>query len=204
MEIKKLISQNYRSNTFIISSGKHCAVVDPGMESGLIIQAIKEMGLSPVFVLLTHGHFDHIFSLDTLKKHFDIPVYIHEDDAEMLTDSNKNAYSFFFADSFRQNKADFTFKDGDRLNINNEDLTVIHTPGHSKGSSCFMCGRDLLTGDTLFENGIGRSDLYGGDAHKLFDSLKALGAIENKDSLKIYPGHGGCSLLSDALDKVLY
>ena len=169
-----------------------------------ITRAIEKYELVPDMILLTHGHFDHIFSLDILRKKYNIPVLIHESDAEMLSDSVKNAYSFFFDDSFTQKEADRTFSDGDSITIGSDQLTVIHTPGHTKGSSCFMCDDLLITGDTLFAEGIGRTDLYGGNYETIIFTLKTMRYIENDDDITIYPGHGRTERLSRALDNVIY
>lgn len=204
MEILSLISRNYCSNTYLAVSGKKCAIIDPGLESAVIENAIISHSLEPVAIILTHGHFDHIFSLDILRDKYNIPVYIHAEDREMLTDSVKNAYSFFFADDFDQKDAEKTFVNGDEIPVGNEFLTVVHTPGHSKGSSCFLCGEILVTGDTLFADGIGRTDLHGGDYQVIKKSLSSMREIENSEKIVIYPGHGRSERLVKALDNVLY
>ncbi len=204
MEIIPLISCDCRSNTHLAVSGKKCAIIDPGLEENVIEKAITIHDLEPVSILLTHGHFDHIFSLDHVRNKYRIPVYIHVKDREMLTDSAKNAYSFFFGESFCQKDADETFVGGDKIKIGDECLTVIHTPGHSKGSSCFLCDKIMITGDTLFAAGIGRTDLYGGDTQTIFKSLSEMKNIGNLREITIYPGHGGFQMLSRALDNVLY
>ena len=204
MEIICLYSQDYRSNTFLACSQGHCAIIDPGLRTNAITEAIDKYELTPDFVLLTHGHFDHIFSLDAIRAIYNIPAFVHKNDAEMLTDSVKNAYSFFFGDLFKQKAPEKTFTDGDKLPIGNEFLTVIHTPGHSKGSSCFSCNDILITGDTLFAAGIGRTDLHGGDMETIYSSLLSLRSIPSGDKITIYPGHGRSEILSKALDNVIY
>ncbi|MBR3966584.1 MAG: MBL fold metallo-hydrolase [Clostridia bacterium] len=204
MEIIPIISRDYRSNTLLAVSGKNCAIIDPGLEKNVIKDAIDKNGLYPSSIVLTHGHFDHIFSLDLMRDEYNIPVYVHAEDNEMLTSSEKNAFSFFFGSRFEQKAADYTFVDGDKIKIGDEFLTVIHTPGHSKGSSCFMCDNILVTGDTLFAAGIGRTDLHGGDPQTIFKSLADMRNIENASDIMIYPGHGGPAKLQRALDNVLY
>ncbi len=205
MKILSLSSYNYRSNTYLAISQNRCAIIDPGLESKSIEDAISKSGVIPDFILLTHGHFDHIFSLDKIRDKYKIPVYIHEDDAEMLTDSMKNAYSVFFGGSFVQKAADKTFKDGDKIYIGNEALTVLHTPGHSKGSSLFFCSDILITGDTLFANGIGRADLHGGNSSVLYSSLHKLKKLASiSDKISIFPGHGESAYLKNAINNVIY
>lgn len=204
MRIIDLHSYDYRSNTFFAISSGHCAIIDPGQPIEIIEKAITKYELIPDMVLLTHGHFDHIFSLDEIRDKYDIPAYIHKDDAEMLTDSHKNAYSFFFGDNFKQRCPEKTFTDGDKVFIGKEYLTVIHTPGHSKGSSCFACGDILITGDTLFAEGIGRTDLHGGNTEAIYSSLSSMRSIKKSSEITIYPGHGRSEILSKALDNVIY
>ena len=204
MEIISLISDNYRSNTYLVASDNKCYIIDPGMPSETIINAISDHGLTPIGILLTHGHFDHIFSLDDLREFYKIPVYIHENDAEMLTDSEKNAYSLFFGGSFTAKKPENLLNDGDTLKVGNEQLTVRHTPGHSRGSCCYLSEKIIITGDTLFSCGIGRTDLYGGNGPELFKNLFLLREIPGAKDLTIYPGHGNSATLSDALDNSIY
>ena len=204
MEIVTLISRDYRSNTHFAVSGKKCAIIDPGLDFSVIENALITHGLEPSAVLLTHGHFDHIFSLDLIREKYGIPVYIHAEDREMLADSLKNAYSFFFGSSFEQKDADKVFINGDKIPVGDDFLTVIHTPGHSKGSSCFFCDNILITGDTLFAEGIGRTDLYGGDYGCIKESLFNLRNTQNFADVTIYPGHGRAEKLMRALDNVLY
>ncbi len=204
MEIISLISRDYRSNTHLAVSGKKCAIIDPGLEKFIIENALQRYGLEPVAILLTHGHFDHIFSLDLIREKYNIPVYVHAEDREMLTDSVKNAYSYFFGTSFRQKDADKEFINGDKIAVGDEFLTVFHTPGHSKGSTCFWCDKILITGDTLFAEGIGRTDLHGGDYQVLMNSLSVIRNMENAKDIIIYPGHGGTERLTRAIDNVLY
>ena len=204
MEIISLISSDYRSNTHLAVSDKKCVIIDPGFEESAINNAMIEYGLKPMAILLTHGHFDHIFSLDLLREKYNIPVYIHAEDREMLADSKKNAYSIFFNADFSRKDADKTFLDGDKIAVGDEFLTVVHTPGHSKGSSCFLCDKILVTGDTLFAEGIGRTDLHGGDYQVIAKSLSTLRNIKNGNDIIIYPGHGRKERLMRALDNVLY
>ncbi len=204
MKIISLYSYDHCSNTFLVSSGDKCAIIDPGQPVEAIEIAIIKYNLQPTSVILTHGHFDHIYSLDAVREKYNIPAFIHEADAEQLSDSVKNVYSFFFDDYFTQKAAENTFKDGDKLYIGDEYLTVIHTPGHTKGASCFRTGNELITGDTLFAEGIGRTDMYGGDTKRLYLSLSSMRSITPANEIKIYPGHGRSEILSAALDNSIY
>lgn len=155
-------------------------------------------------IILTHAHFDHIFPLDALRDRYCIPVYVHENESDSLADSEKNAYSSFFGGELKMRPADFTFNENTELEIAGEKIKILHTPGHTAGSSCFLTGNALITGDTLFSDSVGRTDLYGGDQYTLLNSLKILRKIPDARSITIYPGHGPTETLSNALDNVFY
>ena len=125
--------------------------------------------------------------------------YIHEGDAEMLPDGEKNAYTFFFGEDKTYRPAEKTLKDGDVLTLGEETITVVHTPGHTNGSVCFLLeDGHLLTGDTIFAMGYGRYDLYGGSLTTLLQSIGKLRALPQE--LIILPGHGEQATLGASLD----
>ncbi len=205
MKVHDLYDGSWLSNCYVIISDDsqghaHAAVVDPSSDAEEICSFLKQYDASLDMIILTHGHFDHIMSLDALRDKTSAPVYIHKDDNEMLTDGDKNAYSFFFSQEWGQRKADKTLSDGDILKLCDGELKVIHLPGHSKGSIALLGENFLITGDTLFDGGIGRSDLYGGDEMQLYASLGKLRMLDG--NLTIYPGHGGSTSLATALDKI--
>ena len=137
-----------------------------------------------------------------MRDRFNVPLWLHEADAKMPQDNEKNAFAVFFGNNpFHVRSADRLFRDGDVLHFGSLSLTVMHTPGHSKGSSVFLLGDVAFTGDTLFANGWGRTDLYGGDALTLRRSLQKLSGLS--PDVRIYPGHGGSSTLKNALDLIL-
>ena len=204
MDIITLFPDGFTSNCYIIYSGDSAYVIDPGVECKRICEELKKRELTPVGILLTHGHFDHIMSADGLRKETKIPLYVEKSDAEMLTDSVKNAYSYFFGGSFTVSPPEYTLKDGDILPLGDESVKVIATPGHSKGSVCFDLGDKLITGDTLFADSFGRCDLYGGDTEVLFSSLKRLRSLAGKKDRQIYPGHGERAMLARAIERIKY
>ena len=193
MDIIKLKGLSYASNSYVIISGGDGAVVDPSVDVKEILNALN--GAKLRYILLTHGHFDHILKLDALKCETKAEICIHKDDEEMLTDPELNASEFFGID-FASLGADRALNDGDILQLGREIIEVIHTPGHTPGSVCYECGNDLVCGDTLFTSGYGRYDLPGGDARVLFASLKKL--ADRRDNPMIHPGHGASCLLADA------
>ena len=193
MDIIRLKGVSYASNCYVITSGGDGAVVDPSVDIGEIKKTLG--GAKLRYILLTHGHFDHILKLDSLRCETRAEVCIHEKDTEMLTDPELNA-SEFFGLEFASLGADRELCGGDILPLGRESIEVIHTPGHTPGSVCFDCGSDIICGDTLFKSGYGRYDLPGGDPRVLFASLKAL--ANRRDDPMIHPGHGDSCRLSNA------
>jgi hydroxyacylglutathione hydrolase len=178
------------ANCYIVScpETKKAAVIDPGADGKRLHRWILEKGYQVEYILLTHGHFDHIAAVDDLRELFHAKVGIHAEDAEMLIDGQKNLSSWV-GPSFKLKPADFLLEEGQVLTVGNESLTVIETPGHTRGGVCFLTSEGLISGDTLFEGSIGRTDFPGGSLEQL------IGGIEKKllvlpDDTRVYPGHG--------------
>jgi hydroxyacylglutathione hydrolase len=174
------------------SGSRKTAIIDPGGEPQEIIKKIKEDGLNPVLILNTHGHADHIGANAALKKHFKIPVYIHREEAAYLTDPDKNC-STLAGENLVSDKADVLLDDKSVIELGGLTLRVIFTPGHTRGGISFLVEDLLFTGDTLFDDSVGRSDLYGGDESRLEDSVKKL--LRLPPETIVLPGHGPASTL---------
>ena len=202
MKIVTLYPDSFGSNAHLLISAGHTLIVDPSVNADKIIEAAESHGATVDGILLTHGHFDHIYEIDSLRKRLGIKLMMHRDDAEMITDSHKNAFFTFFRRECAYAPADVLFDDGYEISLGNETIKVIQTPGHTKGSVCYLADGVLITGDTLFADGIGRTDLFGGSYSELMRSLDKLSALDR--SLKIYTGHGECELLGNALDNSAY
>ena len=164
-------------------------LVDPGAYGERQKEYIKSQGVDNLkYILLTHGHFDHMLGVERFRQELGGKVVIHTDDEDKLSSAVGSLYSHFDRDnSFAPATADITVKDGDTLPFGNETVEVIHTPGHTVGSVCFEIGEHLFTGDTLFRLSIGRTDFPGGSMEKMMSSMKKLRALEG--SYKVYPGH---------------
>ncbi len=202
MKLINLCPGSWGSNCYLLISGGHAAVVDPSAEPRQILSALERESATLDYILLTHGHFDHIVSLDRLRDQTNAPALIHEEDLELPADPIKNAFFSFFCMEQSYRTPERSLTDGEELMLGEESIRVLHTPGHTRGSCCFLCGGELLlTGDTLFDGAVGRTDLYGGNGEALLASLLALRGLA--PSLPIYPGHGGSALLGEALDSVL-
>ena len=204
LEIYDLFPGSWGSNCYILISDGHAAVVDPSASAQRIIDFVKSKDATLDYIILTHGHFDHIMALDTLRDTTSIPAYVHKDDAEMLTDGKKNAYYFFFGQDKKYRPAEKVLCHGDKLTLGADTLEIISTPGHSKGSICILCRKDkiMLTGDTIFAESYGRYDLYGGDRTTLMNSLSSFHQYDR--DITIYPGHGESAKLSYALDNLYF
>lgn len=187
MLIKTLAVGHLGTNCYIVSdeSTLKCAIIDPGAEANTILDYTESNSLTPEAVFLTHGHFDHTGAVDDIHDELGIPVYIHKSDIADSGDADSHKYN---APGYVQ-----TYAEGDTFTIGGLVFTVMETPGHSFGSVTLRCEDSLFTGDTLFRDSCGRTDL-GGDMQVLLRSLKRLYDLEG--DFDVYPGHMDASTLS--------
>ena len=203
MKIRNLYPGAMASNCYLLTVGSHAAVVDPSPAAETVLEELKKENAVLETILLTHGHFDHVFGMCDLQKATGAPVYVHENDFDMPDDPEKNAFRRVFGMDRRFGKPDQSLRDGDVLTLGGEEIRVIHTPGHTAGCVCFLCNNEvLITGDTLFADTHGRTDVYGSDPDAMIASLLRL--RELPQGLPIYPGHGAPAILGAALDNVIY
>jgi len=162
-----------------------CVVIDPGAEAEKIRRAAQ--GRKIEAILLTHGHFDHIMAVEALMA--DAPqLVIHRLDAGMLQDPRTNV-SWMIGRAITAPEATMTVVEGSRLHLAGMDFTVLHTPGHTPGSVCYLVDEHLFTGDTMFHYGCGRTDLPGGSGADMHESLQRLYPLAQQ--YHIHPGHEG-------------
>ncbi len=195
MKLVRVQAGVYAVNCYIIycEEKKEGIIVDPGGDVDTILDYIRENGLNIKYLILTHGHGDHIGGLKELKEKLNAKIAIHEEDAEMLKDASKNLSSQMPMQKVEL-EADILLSEGDIIEFGNEIAKVIHTPGHTRGGICLVINDSIITGDTLFAGSIGRTDLYGGDYDTLIKSIKEKLMIY-PDETKIYPGHGSPSTI---------
>ena len=163
---------------------KECVVIDPGDEPERIRKRAGDRRIAAI--LLTHGHFDHIGGVAALMEK-GTRLVIHALDEKMLSDPEMNAGMGFMRKSITAPEPTDRVREGDELTIAGLTIKVLHTPGHTPGSVCYMIGNELFTGDTLFDRGWGRTDLPGGDDHQMAASLRRL--VPMMKEYGIHAGH---------------
>lgn len=191
-------ARGWESDSYLVINGSDAVLIDAGVAVKTVLETLERENAALKYILLTHGHFDHTITADGIREATGAGLIIHADDSEMLSDPEKSALATFFGRYDTVAPCDMTVKDGDTVAFGDHEIKVIHTPGHSKGSVCYLVGNSLFTGDTLFNGGYGRYDLYGGDLDALCASLSALKKLDG--SLEIYPGHGDGTTLKKAIN----
>lgn len=193
-----------QTNCYVISnSQKQCLIVDPGGEGERLLKEIQRMNLTPIAILLTHAHFDHIGAVDEVRDAYNIPAYIHTAEKKWLVDPMKNG-SAKYAEipSISCKEADVLLNDENSLKIGDFEFELLYTPGHSPGSLTFYFEKDrfAIVGDTLFQNSIGRTDLPGGDERQLMKAIQTKLLTLPEETI-IYPGHGPASTIGDEMER---
>jgi len=193
MIIKTIVVGMMEANCYIVgdASTKEAFIIDPGGDYKKIKKVIDADGLRPKAVINTHGHGDHIGA----DGEFGLPIWIHRLDAEFLQDTSKNL-SGAFGFLLKTKSASRLLEDGDILNIGRYALEVMHTPGHTPGSICLKGDGAIFTGDTLFCEGIGRTDFTYGSEEDIMRSIKERLFVLD-DNYVIYPGHGPSSTIGN-------
>lgn len=192
VDIKSIPVGQLGTNCYLLidQATKECAIVDPGDDSKRIMQLIELAGCKPTKILITHGHYDHFMATNDLKDTYDIPVYIHEDEAGYLMDSRRNLSAIFMGID-ATTKADTLIKDHEEITLGESVFQAIKVPGHTVASVCYYNKEDgqLIAGDTLFCMGVGRTDLYDGPSTNFVKNIKD-SVLTLPDETKVYPGHG--------------
>ena len=198
MKIEKFALSSLGTNCYLIinEESKELAIVDPATCPDYVISHVKSQGYTPKAILLTHGHFDHVMGIDGWVNEFQIPVYLHEEEKEILEDPSLNL-SGMFGTSYSYNQVS-CLKDDEVLEIAGFKFRVIHTPGHTAGSCCYYeeAEKVLISGDTLFCQSVGRSDFPTGSAATLIRSIREKLFIL-PDDVMVYPGHESLTCIAD-------
>lgn len=195
MIIENFIVGPLETNCFIIAeeNTREALVVDPGDESGRILDIIKEKEYKVNYIVCTHAHFDHVGAIPAIKNETGAKVVLHKNELEVYKQSGQFA-SLWGYEIETLPSPDLLVSEGDILTIGDLAFKVLHTPGHSPGGICLFGEGIIITGDTLFAGSVGRTDFEGGDIEKLKMSFKRLMALPG--DLKVLPGHGPQSTIN--------
>lgn len=184
MGIKTFKIGAFETNTYLITKGENAVLVDPGLDILSIVDEIKKYHIEAI--LITHGHIDHIDGCGVVNA----PIYVGKDDLVNFTDLGRSLYKM----TGIRPKYDATklrlipVADNEVINLDNFSFKVIHTPGHTEGSCCYLYYNNLFSGDTLFHESIGRVDFPTGNARRMKESLQKIVNICS-DDMSVYPGH---------------
>lgn len=194
MKVITLPTFGHWSNSYLAISDSEAALVDPSASPSHVADALEENGCALKYILLTHGHYDHTRYVTQIAEKTHAEICIHRADDELLGDSEKNCYTLFNSGEQIAPGADILLEDGDELRLGFDTVRVMHTPGHTRGSVCYLIGSSMFSGDTLFRGSVGRTDFYGGDSGELYTSLLRLKMLDGE--YEIYPGHEGTTTLN--------
>lgn len=190
MDLRSLVVGPLMVNTYILIDPKtrHAAIIDPGAEAVRILSEVERLNVNPVILLNTHTHGDHIGGNETIKAMTTALLAVHRAEAEWLADPSANL-SDMLGSPIISPPADILLEDNESLHVGELELKVLHTPGHSPGSVCFVVNNSVFCGDLVFREGVGRTDLPGGDMGQLVHSIRHRILTLPEDTV-LYPGHG--------------
>lgn len=198
MEVKRIVNGRWEENCYIISYQEKAIVIDPGGNIEQMLDYLNNNSLTVSAVLNTHAHFDHIVCVKDLVEKYNCPFYLHSKDERLLKSANFYMNLFEGDEKVRIPSVNFYIdKIESPLVIGNFLIDVLHTPGHTDGSVCFIINQNLFSGDTLFKGKVGRIDLPGANKLKLKESLIKLSTL--KEILIVYPGHGEETTIEEEL-----
>jgi hydroxyacylglutathione hydrolase len=190
LELSIFADDLFAENCFVIRrrDTNDALVIDPGLQVDAVIQRLSQDGLSVDRILVTHGHIDHVAGVPRLQAQTRAAVAMHPDDLAILRWDEFAGLPFIPA-GFGPFSIDQPLEHQQTLRFKDLSLQVLHTPGHTQGSVCFVFGLDCFAGDTLFQRGIGRTDLPGGDMGKIVFSIRNI-LYRLPPKTLVYPGHG--------------
>ncbi len=190
MYFERLVVGPLSVNCYIIGDehSREAIIVDPGGNARDILETLRREQLKPLAIVNTHAHFDHLIALAQMRQSTGAPLFIHVDEVPILASASLGARMFGFAMEQPQ-PAERLLRDGDQVRVGTLTLRVLHTPGHTPGGICLLGDGWVISGDTLFQAGIGRTDLPGGDYATLMASIRDK-LLTLPDTTIVYPGHG--------------
>ena len=196
MILKKLVVGPFASNCYLVGSEqtKEGVIIDPGDEAKQILKSVSDLQLDIKFIMVTHGHVDHISALTEVKGATGAEVAIHSVDAQSF--KGQRVSTIFDFSYQAPPPADRLLEGGDSLDSGDLHFLVLHTPGHTPGGICLLGEGVVFTGDTLFNHGIGRTDLPGGSYSQILNSIHTKLMVLPDDTI-VYPGHGPETTIGD-------
>ncbi len=199
MKITKIELEPFSTNCYVLidDNTKKAAIIDPAICSQELLNHIKSSDISEIeYILLTHGHFDHILGVAGLKEIYkNAKVAIHSLDADSLSNPKKSLAKSIVGDLQKPVDADIILNDNDKIKLGDLSIDVLHTPGHTPGSVCFLCKDVMFSGDTLFCKTVGRTDFEGGSMDDMLKSVNRLGNL--KGDYNVFPGHSAKTTLDE-------
>ena len=190
MIVKTYIAGPIQANNYLVidEESKEAVLIDCSERKQEIIDEVKNNGLKVKYILLTHGHFDHVLGVNDMQKELDAPAYVKKEDLSQIESTSSIMAAFGVQVAVNPSVTHFITPDVE-FTIGNKTIKVIDTPGHTEGGVCYLIDGKLFSGDTLFRESVGRTDLTGGSFEKLSDSIKNK-LFKLPDDTKVYPGHG--------------
>ena len=185
-----------QTNCYILQSDTAAIIIDPGDEPERIIRFVQDIKVKPGQIVATHTHFDHVLGVDAVRAKLNIPFLIHRDDLSLLKSMQSRVRQLMGFEVPPPPKVDGYLKDEESLRVGEETIHVLHTPGHSPGSISLAGDGYVFTGDALFNQSIGRTDLPGGDLKTLIHSITER-LFKLDDNTTVYPGHGPETTIGD-------
>lgn len=197
MFFEQLVVGPLSVNCYIIGDDqmREAIIVDPGGNARDILDTLRREQLKPVAIVNTHAHFDHLIALAEVRQRTGAPFFIHVDEAPILASASLGARMFGFVMT-QPKPAERLLRDGDQVYVGTLALRVLHTPGHTPGGICLLGDGWVISGDTLFQAGIGRTDLPGGDYATLMASIRDK-LLTLPDTTLVYPGHGDSTTIGE-------
>ena len=201
MRIQTIYIALLSENCYVLETENSAIVVDPGGVTPALKEAIERIKGKNTLVLLTHCHFDHIAGAEKAAEMLGAKIAIGEQEADALLDDDITLCTRFHLPENKR-KADITLADGEEYTVGDITFKVLHTPGHTEGSCCYLFGDVLVSGDTLFEQNVGRTDLKAGDPEKMRNSLARLSKLP--DNTRVLSGHGGATTIGQEKQNNVY
>ena len=200
MPVETLPVGQLQTNCYLYydAATRKALIIDPGDDADFILQKIKDLSLTPLSIVATHGHFDHLLAATELKLAFNLPFLLHPADQPLLKRTRQTALFFTGLYPDPPPPIDRPLKPGQLLRVGESRLKVIATPGHTPGSVSLYSKEDRLAfvGDLLFAHGdVGRTDLWGGNPQKLQTSIKKI--LSLPENTRLYPGHGPATTVAE-------